>query len=406
MRRITFVLAALAVLSLASCTERNSSEAQLSYSINWENKNVRHEHFTDLGNYVLLNDVVDFKDFDRLNELLVKNDIFKPCCTATAKLNSKGEVIVGRNMDVEISQTPAIITRITGANYETVAFTYQGPTNDYSYSSLEKLDEDPDFLASLAFKATDALNEKGLYVEANMREMDNEYDFYCHGTNPGKMRVCLLAAPALIALHCATVEEALDFVADSYDWFTLGFVNLGEFCAWNLSLLIGDATGNFGVIEFAKDSFRFVPYANGQGNYYLHPDYAEYAVEGTGYGRLAAAWKGLPACETELDMMKNMESCMWKKEIQNPGCLGYSDYLTNVDDRRAQTEQELQKGFEQYMEPFQSAAAEYYKGNEQPLRDAGNVWTTSFNFGVNCAQKHLYLRFWEKDDVIFECQWK
>lgn len=397
--------AAVAVLSLASCTEK-SQEAQFSYSLSWENKNVRHEHFTDLGNYVLLNDMVNFNDFDKLNKIVAGTDVFKPGCTATVKRNSKGEVIVGRNMDVDISQTPAIINRITGARYETVAFTYQGPTNEYSYSSLEKLDNDPDFLASLAFKATDALNEKGLYVEANMREMDAEHDFYCHGTNPGKTRVSLLSAPALVALHCATVNDAIEFIANSYDWYTPGFVLSGEFCAWNLSLLIGDATGNYGIIEFGHNGFRYIPYANGQSNYYLHPDFAEYAVEGTGYGRLAAAFKGLPECETALDMMHNMEACMWQKEIKDPGCLGYSDFLGNVNDRRAYTQEEMRLGFIEYMKPFQEAAAEYYKGNEQPLRNAGNVWTSSFNFGVNCAQKHLYLRFWEKDNVVFECQWK
>lgn len=406
MKSNVLLLAALVALSLVSCTEEQPKEAQFTYSISWENKNVRHEHFTDMGNYVLMNDIVDFKDFDKLNEYIAKTDVFKPSCTTTAKRNSKGEVIIGRNMDVDISQTPAVISRITGAKYETVAFSYQGPTDAYSYSSLDLLDEDPYYLASIAFRSTDAMNEKGLYAECNMREMDDKYDLYVRGTNPGKTRVSLMSICSLVTLHCATVKEALEYVADSYDWYTPGFMLSGDFCAWTLSMLIGDATGEYGIIEFGKNSFRYIPYANGQGNYFLHPDYAEYAVEGTGYGRLAAAWKGLPECETAMDMMKNMEACMWKKEILDPGCLGYSDFLGNVNDRRAHSEEELHQGFVKYMEPFQSAAAEYYKGNEQPLRDAGNVWTTSFNIGVNCAEKHLYLRLWEKDDVIFECQWK
>jgi Penicillin V acylase and related amidases len=395
-------LAALAVLSLASCQHA----PKFTYSISWENKNERHEHFTDMGNYVLMNDAVDFKDFDLFNERIAASDVFKPSCTSTAKRNKKGEVIIGRNMDIDISQTPAIITPVTGGKYETIAFTYQGPTKDYNYFDMSLLDKDNVYLGSAAFRASDAMNEKGLYAEVNMREMDDGRDFYCHGTNPGKKRVSLMSATTLIALNCATVKEALAYIADSYDWYTPGFILSEEYCVWTLSILIGDATGEYGIIEFGCDSFRYIPYANGQANYYIHPDYAEYAVEGTGYGRLSAALKGLPDCETELDMMKNMEACFWAKEIRDPGCMGYSDFLGNINDRRAYSEAEMKAGFIKWMEPFQTAANEYYNGNEQPLRDAGDVWTSSFNFGVNCAQKHLLLRFWERDDLIFECWWK
>ena len=65
--------------------------------------------------------------------------------------------------------------------------------------------------------------------------------------------------------------------------------------------------------EFVANKVLYTPYANGQGNYYIHPLAAEYARYGTGYGRFAAALKGLPQCETDWDMLHNMENCMWKK---------------------------------------------------------------------------------------------
>lgn len=405
MKKNAKIFAALAALTLASCG--TNSKPELSYSINWESKNERHDKFVDMGNYLLMNDVVDAKDFDRLNNnIIAKTDLFKPACTSTAKRNKKGEVIIGRNMDIDISKTPAIINRITGGKYETVAFTYQGPKDEYDYFRLEFLDEHPDYLAATAFMASDAMNEKGFYAEVNMREMDEEYDLYVHGTNPGKPRASLISLTSQLALNCATVKEAKEFIANSFDWYTPGFSLSGEKCVWTMSALVGDATGEWGIFEFGKNGFRFIPYANGQGNYYIHPDYAEYAIMGTGYGRLAAALEGLPECETEMDMMKNMEACMWMKEIFDPGCLGYSDFLTNVNDRRKYTEEQLHEGFVKWMAPFQEPAREYRNGNEEPLRSAGNVWTSSFNFGVNCAQKHIILRLWERDDTIFECQWK
>lgn len=57
------------------------------------------------------------------------------------------------------------------------------------------------------------------------------------------------------------------------------------------------------------------------------------------------------------------------------------------------------------MVPHQAAAREFYAGNEGPLRDDGTIWTTGFNFGVNCAEKRLVLRLWESDGVIVDYRW-
>ncbi|MCR5402889.1 MAG: hypothetical protein K6E91_03610, partial [Butyrivibrio sp.] len=42
--------------------------------------------------------------------------------------------------------------------------------------------------------------------------------------------------------------------------------------------------------------------------------------------------------------------------------------------------------------------------DENPLRDDGQIWTTSVNVGVNCAQKEIKVRFWENDEVIFHAK--
>lgn len=38
----------------------------------------------------------------------------------------------------------------------------------------------------------------------------------------------------------------------------------------------------------------------------------------------------------------------------------------------------------------------YYSGDEQPLRDDESVWATALSFSVNCSQKRLTVKFWEK----------
>ena len=377
--------------------------------INWNSNAVAHKHFKDLGEYVVELNPVKLSEFDEvLGALNKQNDYFKPACTATVKKNAKGEVIVGRNMDVEISQEPAYIGHITEAKYETVTFSYTGVSGRYNYDQLAQLDEDEEYCKMLPFMATDAFNETGLFIEANMRESDTEFNLYSDSTNPGKKRACMLSIPALVAANCSTVEETLDFLRESYDWYTLGFAHGGSqdsIYYWNLACVIGDATGNYGLVEFGRNGIYYVPYANGQANYYISPELAEYAVNGTGYGRFSAALKGLPSCETARDMLDNMKSCMWKKELLEPGSLGYSDQEPNVSLRRTTPAAEMQRQMEEKFTPLQPLLKAFYAGDEQGLRSNGSVWTTSFNFGVNCAEKYLILRFWEKDSVILEWQW-
>ena len=57
------------------------------------------------------------------------------------------------------------------------------------------------------------------------------------------------------------------------------------------------------------------------------------------------------------------------------------------------------------MSKYEKLLAFYGDGvekDETPLRDDGQIWTTSLNVGVNCAQKKMKIRFWENNDVIYE----
>jgi len=406
------LLLALPLISLMASCAQNLGADKYDLTTQWGDKSewVKYEHFTDLGKYALLMNDFNAEDVEKVlcSEAYRKMDFFKPACTATVKRNSKGDVIFGRNMDVTISKMPAFITPIKGGKYETLAFTYKATNCPYEYdrAGLEKLDEDTEQISTLVFSSTDAMNEAGLYIETNMREMDSQYSFYSDGTTPGKTRANLLSLPALVAINCGTVKEALDFIQDSYDWCTPGFFLSGEECVWNTGFLIGDASGNYGLIEIARNKVYYTPYSYGQGNFYVHPELAEYAVEGTGFGRLATALKGLEACETEQQMMDNMQKCMWINELLEPGCMGYSDYNTNVNYRRETPVEEMQAGFEEVLKDHKLPAEEYRKGNEELLRSLGNVWSTAFNFGVNCKTRHLMLRLWERDDAILEVQWK
>ncbi len=84
----------------------------------WNSKIVEHKGFRDLGNYVIeLPDFTDPKSWDiglaEVNKLVDHGKLPIVGCTAMAKRNSKGEVIVGRNMDLDISQSPAYVFKTT-----------------------------------------------------------------------------------------------------------------------------------------------------------------------------------------------------------------------------------------------------------------------------------------------------
>ncbi len=60
------------------------------------------------------------------------------------------------------------------------------------------------------------------------------------------------------------------------------------------------------------------------------------------------------------------------------------------------------------MSQYEKLLAFYGKGvekDEKPLRDAADIWTTSLNIGVNCAQKEMKIRFWENDEIIYHFRW-
>ena len=47
----------------------------------------------------------------------------------------------------------------------------------------------------------------------------------------------------------------------------------------------------------------------------------------------------------------------------------------------------------------------YYAGDEKPLRDDGNIFTTSLSFSVNCTKRRLRVKFWENPNCILYYQW-
>lgn len=297
---------------------------------NWEFENIEHKGFTDMGNYIIK--LPDYTDPTLEKTGLALNNAMgdhgklpKFGCTAMAKRNSKGEVIIGRNMDLDISQNPAYLFRTTYGKYTNICVQYS-PGFYLPYSEVQKLDEiDKNIHDALPYMACDCLNEKGLYIEVDLREKNDRFTCYglhsTHGetvrddgTPWSELRACNVAATQLMSQNCATVKEAVAFLKNSYDWYTVSppdGVNLA-IDHNNMCFLIGDATGEFGLIEMARDEINYLPYQCGHANFYITPKWRALETYGTGIGRLGKVYDVIEPVETLEDAMKAMEPIMWR----------------------------------------------------------------------------------------------
>ncbi len=329
---LTILLLACAVVatSLVSCGGEQST-GPVGQKL-WEGETIQHKNFKDLGNYVIeLPDFTDPASLQRSMDFYNTGDerglLAKFGCTSMAKRNSKGEVIFGRNMDLDISQKAAYVFKTTFGKYKNFCVAYT-PGFYINYSEVQKLDAiAQEELDKILCITCDALNEKGLYIQADMR--DETSKTYCYGLHSShgettradgtpwsELRVPTTAVCQVVSQNCATVKEAIEFLNNSYDWYTFTpapGMNYG-FARNNIAFMIGDATGEYGLIEIAQDEVCFTPYQYGQANFYVNPKFNALNPVGTGTGRLAGVAKVISAPQTMEEMMDAMKPIMWRNE--------------------------------------------------------------------------------------------
>ena len=205
---------------------------------------------------------------------------------------------------------------------------------------------------------------------------------------------------------------------------------------------MGDATGEYGILEIAGNKLYYLPYQNGQGNYYLNPECNAIDSRGTGYGRLARLIEGLDEVETQEDMFRHMEKAMWRDEVlyadntyfDENGEIHFVDdqgepildwrsdvYLSEVEELwgeeaalllgKTAGELMLPENAENVVKfckdlyvknGAREKLLQYYQGNEDPLRDCGEIMTTGMRLSANCQKKNIIVRFFEKKDLTYE----
>lgn len=448
-RRIISIIAAALVLSmgLLGC-EATAGTSNGNYKHLTNKATDGDGVYTDLGNYII--EIADYKDADyekARKALDEKYAAISGACTACAKLDSKGNVLIGRNLDNQVSQCPAFLIHSTQGKYETISLRYMN-SEAYTYETFKQEGyKDKDFLNSISFCVTDSMNTEGLYMEANVREPYAE--LVNTGTNPGKTRLCIPMLVAMVTRNCATVKEALDYLENEVDIYSTPYVN--ETLPTQYGYYIGDATGEFGIIEIAANQIYYTPYQPAQANYYLSPKCSAFELNGAGYGRMDMALDGLSDIDNQSEMLEHMKKCMWCRAVtdieysyldedgvaqfvdsnNNPSIDFRSDFSNNIsidengqpiessdhealvrsnahwmmDDKNFDTVKTFVTGLFEKSE-WPKKLSDYYAGDEKALRDDGNVFTTGASFAVDCKNKSMIIKFWENEDEIYEITMK
>lgn len=317
-------------------------------------------------------------------------------CSAIAKTLDNGDTIVGRNMDLNISNKAAYIFRtdVEGC-YKTInlAYTFRDISPDYEDAKENGLSEK--FSKVLPFMADDVLNERGLYIEINMRNAEfwptGESKYSCEGTNPNsETSVYMFEIPRYVGEHCASVDEAIEYIESLNVYSKDGY--------WNYCFLIADSSGHYGVLEFASNEVLWNDYQPCQTNFYINSIANSTEELKCGVGRYNNLMAGIGDVKNEDDMYNLMDSVTYY-QVYDPYNCKYDPRSENVGVLPFATNEVLDS--EEYkdiiFEEMDKVGKEVLSMSRQEQQDKNEYWESSFTEVINCNNKTLKVRFFEDD---------
>lgn len=366
-----------------SINDNNDNEKSAIQQKNYTTKMI-FDYVLDAGTYKKL----DYNVANNFNKKLYDN---WGGCTAIAK-NIGDNTIIGRNMDLTVSDKPAYVfkTDIKG-KYKTInlAYTYRDYAPNYS-DALNGLKDE--FYNILPFISDDVLNEKGLYIEVNMRNGEED-KFSCSGTNPdSNERVYMFSLPMYIGLNCATIDEVLEYVNTLNIYSKRGY--------WNYAFLIADTTGRYGVLEFAQNKILWNDGENAQANFYIDKEMNKINDLKAGVGRYNYVKEHVDEVNTKEDMFSLMDKVKYSETYAyNPSFdvrsefVGVKENWTYdyvVDDNN---QEEINEYLDKVRKFNETATREDKKKNE--------AWESSFTEVIDIKERTIKVRFFEDKNRIY-----
>ena len=327
-------------------------------------------------------------------------------CSAIGKVVDDGDMIVGRSYDLFYGNNSAYIIRTNVEGFtKTVGLVY----NSFDGRTFDDVKENgitQEELLTLLFFTADVMNEKGFYMEANMRPKQPEETGIAisTGTNPdAEVTVSLPALVRYLGERCATVDEALD-LANTLNVcaFSNGDVN------WCGGYFMADESGHFGVLELVDNKLIWNDGQNCQTNFYINEEYRNKATMGTGLGRYELLRSEIEQVKNADDVTELMKKVRYS-QILDP----YNCAFDPCSECCGEEVEEL-GGFltldmcadEKYKDAIlqgleESSAVERAKSLQQ-LKDEGAQWLSVWQTTANCNKKSIKVMFYEDDSLTFD----
>lgn len=331
-------------------------------------------------------------------------------CSAASKRLSNGDLIFGRNMDLPMSTTPVHVFMTEFGKYKTVNLQY--------FPGFDSKALGMDIDAVYPFISTDVMNEKGLYMQTNMRDGEN-FRFSCAGTNPGKKRIFVACLGQYVCSRCATVDEAIAMIKD-LDVYT-GCNPLEELKSFNWPFVwnMGDANGNRAIVEFAQNEVSVVRDNDVHTNFFITDKWKKIETHKCGVGRYDFLKQGLGGVNTETDMHKLLETVYYWKMYEDSAVdprkipfdvrtewvgffkvndKGELDDVNGNDDNCTSDWILDPKNEDDVYKLIQQRSQTLVTTDVDSLRKHGYCWKSVLHVVTNCTQKKMTVSFYEKSD--------
>ncbi len=396
--------AGVALAGLAGCSGTSSSSAATEAETKAETANLTGEV---LGDYIVELPVITQIDYEA--GLKKNKEMFgKFGCSAVAKVLDDGDVLVGRSFDLYYSNNPAYVvkTAVDGF-YKTVGLAYNH-FDGHTFDDVKKNGVTQDELLTLLFFTVDVMNEKGLYIEANMREEQPKETgiSISTGTNPdAEVSLSFPAVVRYLGERCATVDEAVE-LAKSLNVY--GMKNSED--TWGGGFLMADESGHYGVLELIDNKLIWTDGQNCQANFYINAEYKDRATIGVGVGRYELLRSQIDSVKTDDDMTALVKKVRYSQK--------YDPYNSLFDPRSeicGQGEAYAQFGGMltlamaadgQYKDAILTAMEEIGSKvrakSVQELKDEGTEWLSVWQTTANCNKRSIKVVFYEDDSLTFD----
>ena len=358
-----------------------------------------------LGDYVIELPVVTEIDYD-LGLKMDKEHCGKGFgCSAVGKVLENGDMVIGRSLDFFYSERPCYVIRTNVPGYLKTVGLAHNPMSGTVFAEAKKNGISKDELAGLLFFTTDILNEKGFYIEGNMRASQpaDTGIKQSTATNPdAELTMSVVALIRYIGERASTVDEALE-LAKSVNIHGL----MAETFTWGAGFFMADKSGHHGVLELVDNKLIWNEMQDIQTNFYLNSEYKDKATLGSGVGRYKTLSEGYADVKDE----KGMQDLMAKVKYAQL----FTPDTSEFDVRSEFTSEEVVDGHmltmeyvlaeenrDKMMQKIREFAEVEGKKSLEQHRKEGTEWYSSYQSIINCNKGTLRAIFYEDPALTFD----